>query len=133
VLANIFGSLRIYPCEQGLNVTVLRPVSLQGLYSFLYGRVGKNIEYVCSALQQALRAGHHDHAFTQIGRCPDQLCRKRVDRLVVNLSKPARRNRGTKSIEIDSSRPKNIAPARRLFIETLHTHMQIGNTRDTLY
>ena len=58
---------------------------MQGLDSFLYGRVGKNIEYVCSALQQALSATSDAYTLSRIRRRLDQLRGEIMDRVLVNL------------------------------------------------
>jgi hypothetical protein len=60
--------LRIHLLEQRLNVRLFRPTSLQSLDSFLYGRVGENMERVGPALQQTLSSTSDDYTLSKIRR-----------------------------------------------------------------
>ncbi|HWS98583.1 MAG TPA: hypothetical protein VN620_19145 [Candidatus Methylomirabilis sp.] len=64
---------------------MFRPTGLQGLDSLLYGRVGKNMEHVRPAMEQALSSTSNDYTLSRIRRCLDHLRGDSVDRVLVNL------------------------------------------------
>jgi hypothetical protein len=58
---------------------------VQGLNSFLERCIDEDIKDVASAAQEALSTASHEHTFSRIRRCLDQLGGKIADRVLVNF------------------------------------------------
>jgi hypothetical protein len=107
---------------------------MQGLDSFLNGSEGKSIEYVCSALQQALSAASDDYTLSNIRRCLDQLHGECVDGAVINLVQPARGYVGTTGCQVNLCTLQNAPPTGCLRIElSSGSGIQVSDTGDPVH